>query len=103
MRFQMVVTDRGKRLVVPFTKKEIRDMSDIWWYFDEQHWKDMKLNKVDKSIEKCERKFHFLCHDVLHNGTTYQCIFEKDGKFNGKFKKMPGFWYFIKKPKWKVI
>lgn len=100
MRFQMVVTDGNRRLVVPFSKRQICDLSDIWWFFDEQDWKDIKLNKMEETITSCQRKFHFLCHDVLHGGTTYKCVFDEKGEFTGKTIKQPGSWYFVRKPRW---
>lgn len=78
----------GKFINIPFNEREIHDLYDILYMADD---KDLKMNKIKLDMDKWD----YIMHDVIGNGTFYNCV-------HGKLVKRKGKNYVVRKPKWKV-
>lgn len=76
----------GKFIEIPFSEREFHDLYDILYMIDPS---SLEINSIKLDMDKWD----FIMHDVIGNGTFYDCV-------NGKLVKRKGKFYIVKKPKW---
>ncbi len=95
MKFKIIAEDKTKGILeIPLTVSEIIALGDFGFMIEEDTWKLLKLNKIDKEIKSAMMKFQHLLLDVKDSGITYRL----EGK---KFVKSDKPRWLIKKPRWK--
>ena len=95
MKFKIVAEDKSKGILeIPLTASEINALGDLGFMIEEDMWKLLKLNKIDKEIRSAMIKFQHLLFDVKDSGVTYRL----EGK---KFIKTDKPRWLVKKPRWK--
>lgn len=97
MKIELIFTRKdGKKISIPFKKKELRDIYDLHYIVDPR---DLKMNKIELNMNK----MMFLIHDVMDEGGIYSSIGTRKMK-NGKIKYYrwnKSIAYLVKKPKWR--
>ena len=98
MRFQIVVSDKKKgEIRIPLSKKEVCMLLDLCFYFEDDDWKNFRLNKIDTHLESFIKKV-FCMEDILHDGRVYNCDL-KTKKLKFKLDKTSRHWL-NRKPEW---
>lgn len=71
MKFKIVAEDRRKGVLeILLTAREINALGDLGFMIEEDMWKLLKLNKMDKEIKSATVKFQHLLFDVKDSGIT---------------------------------
>ncbi len=95
MKFKIVAEDKTRGILeIPLAVREIDALGDFGFMIEEDMWKLLKLNKIDKEIKSVMIKFQHLLFDVKDSGTTYRL----EGK---KFVKSNKPSWLVKKPRWR--
>lgn len=95
MKIELVFTRTdGKKISIPFSKRDIRDLYDLTYIIDPETW---KLNKIQLNTNKMA----FAVHDVMDEGAVYSTkgTYKKKGKKKYHWEKE--IHYLVKKPKWR--
>ncbi len=99
MKIKIVAEDkRLGRVEIPLTHKEIAAFFDLGYMIEDDTWKVVKLNKIDKSITSLHKKIDHVLNGVYHRGRVYKLI-TKNGKTKTVLNDKP-IWS-VKKPNWK--
>ena len=91
MKVSFVAEHRGKKIIIPITKKELYNLYE-WSEICCDSCGNLDLNKMD--LHSIQNKIGFLEHDVVGDGRCYKI---KRDKFILQEKRH----YLYKKPKWK--
>ncbi|GEM_PF-5311395 len=95
MKFKIVAEDKTKGILeIPLTSSEVDALGDFGFMIEDDMWKLLKLNKIDKKIKSAMIKFQHALFDVKDSGATY-CL--RDKKFVKNTKPV----WVVKKSKWK--
>lgn len=95
MKFKIVAEDKTKGILeIPLTAREIDALGDLGFMIEEDMWKLLKLNKMDKEIKSAMIKFQHMLFDIKDAGVTYHL---EDNKFVKSNKPT----WLVKKPIWK--
>jgi hypothetical protein len=54
------------------SSREVRALGDLGFLFEDDFWKTLKLNRIDRPVAWVMRKFQFLLFDVLDDGRSYR-------------------------------
>ena len=95
MKFKIIAKDKTNGILeIPLTAREIAALGDLGFMIEEDMWKLLKLNRIDKEVKSAMIKFQHLLFDVKDSGVTYRL---EGKKFVKSYKPI----WLVKKPRWK--